>query len=124
MGLSVKGKTLSINTNEHEVYFELISTLDLLPKLKESREEWFKRLQLYEKENSVSINDMVTTINEIRTRDNAKKEANKEGILVNNNGKEMVGAYMKEIYVLGKLVNKDVLEKSDVKISDLIKENT
>ena len=120
MGLSTKGKTLAINTEEHDIYFELVSSLDLLPNESEEREDWFKRLVQFEAENSVKIDDMVRTIQEMRRREQQDMELAKAGI-ANREG-DLV-ASVKPVFVLGTRITSDYLEKSDVGIAEILAVN-
>lgn len=41
---------------------------------REGREDWFKRLKEYERENGMKLDDMVSTIVDMRRRDNQQKQ--------------------------------------------------
>ncbi len=118
MGLSMKGKTLAINTEQQDVYFDLVSTLDMLPKVGELKEDWFIRVAEFEKENEVKINDMVATVQEMRRREAITKKNNLDSRGVSNmlNDGETV---MKELYVMGNQVNTKSLTEQDVSIDEL-----
>ena len=49
MGISMKEQKLAINKEYHQSYFELLQSLDLLPRPAEEREYFFIRLNDYEK---------------------------------------------------------------------------
>ena len=73
-------QTLAINTEHHNVHFELLSTLDMLPRSGENRELWFQRVHAYEVENEVKIEDMVATVQEMRRREAVHKKMAMKGI--------------------------------------------
>ena len=59
----------------NEAYFELLRTLDLLPKNPaEDRGEWFNRVAAYEKENEIRVEDMVRAILEMKKKDLKRQE--------------------------------------------------
>lgn len=62
MGLPMKGLTLAINLEYHNTYFEMISTLDLLPAPGELMEHWFQRIKRYETEMHIELEDMCNTM--------------------------------------------------------------
>lgn len=113
MGLDMKGSTLTINNTEHEVYFEVITTLDLLPKPREEKEDWFKRVFHYERENDIQIKDMVRAIISMR-KNKVKDEEEKEA------GDEFVDEYVKPIYIAGKRYDQKEFEQSDVDLVQIL----
>jgi hypothetical protein len=114
MGLTMKETKLSINNEEHDTYFEVVSTLDLLPNPREEKEEWYSRIVLYETENGIQVQEMVYAIMEMRRKKRLEeKQALKEALLEDDE-KE----YVKPIYVLGKLYDQKEMEESDKNLSE------
>eukprot|EP01033_Poteriospumella_lacustris_P006429 gene6429-4627_t len=89
MGLSLAGQKLAINTEESQVFFELLTTLDMLPNTGEIKEDWFKRLRRYEQESELSIQEMVETIQEMRRREKIRLQMQKQGLIVGLEGLQM-----------------------------------
>lgn len=112
MGLSMKHQRLSINTEEHNTYFELLQSLDLLPNPGEGREDWYQRLKDYEKENEIEIKEMVDTVMEMQ-----KKAAREEKLALRA---EQSGEYIKPVYVLGKKITTKALEEADIDVQSAL----
>ena len=110
MGLSMNGRTLGVTMEVNRVYFELISSLDLLPhSAAEDRGTWFARLSVFEFENSILINDMVTAIIEMKKKD-LNKNKNGKNVDIGEDGLET----LKPVFVNGILVNMQSLAELDV----------
>lgn len=107
MGLSMKPQRLAINTQEHEEYFELLKTLDLLPTPGEEREYWHIRLTEYEKENDILISDMVQTVMEMKAREKRNQ----------SHSSKLSEEYVKPVYVMGNLISTKALEEADVAVT-------
>jgi hypothetical protein len=118
MGLSMAGQTLEINTQHHTVHFELLCTLDMLPKPGEEREEWFKRVHAYEVENEVKIEEMVSTVQEMRRREAVHKKMEQKGIALGEND-EILGT-VKEVYVNGQRITGDILQAADADVEEAL----
>mmetsp|Transcript_31144 Transcript_31144/g.52069 ORF Transcript_31144/g.52069 Transcript_31144/m.52069 type:complete len:533 (-) Transcript_31144:92-1690(-) len=116
MGLSMTGQVLAINTEHHNIYFELLSTLDMLPKLGEERELWFQRVHAYEEENEVKIDDMVLTVQEMRRREAHKKKMDAQ--LAETGYSDDLGGTVKEVYVNGVKISGDVLTANDADVEE------
>jgi hypothetical protein len=113
MGLDMKGSSLSINNAEHDVYFEVVSTLDLLPKPREEKEDWFKRLFQYERDNDIQIKDMVRAIISMR-KNKVKEQEQKE------EDDEFAEEYIKPIYIAGRRYDQKEFEQSDVDLVQVL----
>jgi hypothetical protein len=74
MGLSMSGQTLTVNTEYHDVYFQLLKTLDILPLEAEDRSSWYQRLRIFEKENDVKLEEMCNTVQEMKKREAIQKK--------------------------------------------------
>lgn len=119
MGLGGQHLTLAVNTDKTEAYFQLIKTLDLLPQEDEEREYWFIRINEYEKENDIKLDDMLETILGMKKneQDRLKKEAKdkeyneKHGIAA---GEEV----SKQVYVNGDLVTTQLLDAKDIAMEE------
>ena len=122
MGLSTTGQTLAINTEYHELFFELLKTLDLLPFPGEDREDWFIRTRGFEKENGVSIEDMVATVQEMRRREAITKKLNAQN-LASTGGMDEVFGSIKEIYVGGQRITTEYLDKNDQDLAETLAYN-
>ena len=113
MGLSLTGQKLRINVEYHDLYFEMLSTVDMLPKLDEEREAWFQRLRQYEKENEVRIEEMVMTMQEMRRRESLQA-LNNQGVKGDGRGT------VKPVYVKGELINTESMQAKDVAIDEAL----
>lgn len=121
MGLSMSGQKLAINTEQSVVFFELLTTLDMLPNAGEIKEDWFKRLRQYEQESELSIQEMVETVEEMRRREKIRFQMQKQGLAVGQEGMQLasLGAFSaKELYVQGKAVTAETLQQNDADIVD------
>ena len=131
MGLSLKAKTLAINTEYQDIQFDLISTLDLLPTPNEEKERWFMRVKEFEKENGVKIEDMIATVQELRRREvitknreagivekAEKTNAEMDDRFVNELANEIVPT-KKELYVMGTKITGDGLAEADMSIDEM-----
>lgn len=114
MGLTMKPTKLNINNEEHDVHFEVISTLDLLPNPREEKEEWFGRINRYETDNDIKISDMVDALISMRLKKKMEDKAALKESLIEDEEKE----YIKPIYVAGKLFNQKDIEESDKNLED------
>lgn len=117
MGLSTKGKTLAINTEKQAIYFELISTLNLLPTLREERETWFQRVIVFERESAVKLDEMVQTVQDMRRSDATRRQNIINGA---SDGDDIMGS-VKPVYVLGTQITSASLEKTDDNIIEVLK---
>ncbi|KAJ1427287.1 hypothetical protein B484DRAFT_77506 [Ochromonadaceae sp. CCMP2298] len=119
MGLSVTGQVLSINTEQPRVFFELVSTLDMLPLSGEEREAWFQRVHAYEQESEVKIEDMVKTVQEMRRREALKKKMELKGLNVGAYSDEVLGT-VKEVYVNGVRITSEYLQTRDADVEETL----
>lgn len=119
MGLSMAGQTLAINVEYHEVYFELCSTLDILPHSGEEKETWFKRVRDFEAENEIKIEEMVDTVIEMRRRDALHKKMEAQNLALNKYSDEVMGT-VKEVYVKGERITGEILETNDVDVGEAL----
>lgn len=113
MGLSMKPQRLAINVAEHQTYFDLLQSLDLLPNPGEEREAWFQRLKDYETENDILIQEMVDTVMEM-----SRKAAKEEKLAMKA---EQNGEYIKPVYVLGTKITTKSLEEADMDVKSALK---
>lgn len=109
MGQSMKPQTLGINVDFHEAKFGLLKSLELLPKSGELKEYWFMRLNDYEKENLITIDDMVETVLKMQKRESI--DAKNELLAANS------AEYVKPVYVMGMKISTKALEENDIDIS-------
>ena len=119
MGLSMSGQTLAINIEQHETYFELCSTLDVLPRSGEEREAWFQRVLAFEKENEVKIEDMVQTVLQMRRRDAMHKKMAAQNLAMGAYSDEVLGT-VKEVFVKGERVTGEILEQKDADVNEAL----
>lgn len=119
MGLSMAGQTLAINTEHHTVYYELLCTLDMLPRPGEERELWFQRVHAYETENEVKIEDMVGTVQEMRRREAVHKKMAAKGIAMSEYSDEILGT-VKEVFVNGEKVTGEILQAADADVEETL----
>ena len=111
MGISLKELKLSINNEYHDNYFNVICTLDLLPKPHEESVHWFKRIADYEVEMDIKLEDMVNTIIEMKKSEEQNKKDLEE---VSKNR-----AYVKPVVVMGHVVTAKLLEEKDLSVEEL-----
>jgi hypothetical protein len=133
MGFSMKGKVLKINTEYDEMYFELLTKLDLLPEAVEEKERWFQRIVEYERENLIRLDDMVQAALELRKKEEIKQRSRvervdegdeegeeKEGKIGyvgdddDNDGVVVKTASLKPVYVMGQQVTTRMLQERDM----------
>lgn len=112
MGLGGKAKTLSVNTEALDIRFDLLGTLDLLPAPGEEKEDWFQRVARYEEESLIKLDDMVSTVQEMRRKES--KDAKQAAL------KDLIGAeeYVKPVFVMGAQVTSESLAKADMDVSE------
>lgn len=117
MGISHgKHSTLAVNTAGPEAYFQLIKTLDLLPKAREEKEYWFIRVGEYEKANEIKISEMVDTVLEMKKKEEQRlKEAEKQKALQSTATGE---DYVKPLYVMGERVTTDMMDRKDIAMEE------
>ena len=109
--VSTGGFTLAVNQDIEAARFHLLSSLDLLPQINEQREDWYIRLYKYELANDVRIEEMVRTVLNIRSREVVLEAGNSQ-----QNGDMLHQA--KPIYIAGKLVTAEGLEREDLILAD------
>lgn len=108
MKTSASQQQLEINLERDQAHFELLSSLDLLPEADELRQDWYIRLFKYEKANGVALEDMVSTMLEIRRRERGDGAAGEQ-------------EYVKPIFVSGELVTAEGLDLQDVTAEDKLR---
>lgn len=121
MGLSMTGQSLAINTEFQELFFQLLTTLDMLPKEEEQREHWFIRVRNFEKENEVKLEEMVHTVQEMRRRDAIQKKLAAQRLQVGGSGpgdSDFTGMTVKEIFVAGKKIDGKFLAENDIDLEE------
>jgi len=138
MGMSLKGQTLAINNDRRTVFFELISTLDLLPKVemhveglhhavgivpdREGREAWFQRVKEYEKQNGLQLDEMVATVVDMRRREAQQKlhqQLQAEQTMLNAEEQPtLLEAIAKPLFVQGVLITSKSLAEGEVSIEE------
>jgi len=104
-GRGLKDQKLSINIEFDVAYFDLIESLDLLPKPGEDLPDWYIRLNVYEKENSITIEDMVRTVLDMKKRESKEREMATKAA---ENGE-----HVKPLFVKGKRVTTKALDEAD-----------
>lgn len=109
MGISMKVTKLAINNEYHETFFELLSTLELLPHHGEDKETWFKRLNTYETESEIKMEEMVNTLLDLRRKEAI--EAKKAKVEVDDERR-------KEVFVLGEKITTKLLAESDISLDE------
>jgi hypothetical protein len=139
MGLSMSGQTLAINTEYHDFFFNLLLTLDLLPRYEEVRENWYARLRQFEQENEVKLEEMVHTIQEMKRREAIQAKLQSQGLMADSNAgnvmedgkkgsfEKMEDRYddveppsLKEIFVLGQPITSQYLQENDVDLGEVL----
>ncbi len=125
MGLPMGGKKLAINTEYHELYYELIVILDLLPVANEEKEAWFRRLHEFEQENNLQIQEMVLTVQEIRRRDAQNKQMQQDYLCQKAKGGEATGfgdfqGIAKPLFVNGVQITSQSLEEADRDVQEAL----
>lgn len=124
-GLSMEVKKLDINVAVRDTYFDLVNTLDLLPVQDEGRENWFKRIKVYERENDVLLDEMVTTVLQMKRRDAitrqdeikaAETAAAKQTKMAEDD--LSVDGVAKPLYVQGKQATQATMAEEDLNIEE------
>eukprot|EP01039_Chlorochromonas_danica_P009348 gene9348-10320_t len=121
MGLAMDGKKLAINREYHELFFELIVTLDMLPRVGEEKEAWFRRLREFEFENGLQIDEMILTVQEMRKRDQQNRLFAKQSIQSTALGGEEYLGSVKPVFVRGQQVTTKTLEEADMDLDEALK---
>jgi hypothetical protein len=116
MGITMKPTKLAVSNEEHDVHFECIATLELLPNPREEKEEWFARIVQYETDNEIKIADMVDALIAMRVKKRAEEKAALRDSALEDEEKE----YIKPIYVAGKLFDQKDIEESDKNLADYL----
>ena len=116
MGIGVTKSKLAVNNEQHDTYFELLSTLELLPEPGEEREHWFQRLKAYEADNSIQLDDMCAAVLEIRKKeaiDLKREEKNAAGAVEEeSNGKQ--------VFVRGTKITTAFLSTTELTLNELM----
>ena len=115
LGLSMKSQTLSINNDFHDMQFTLLSKLDLLPRPGEDKEYYFIRLKEYEQESDISIEEMTTTMLDMKKAAELKAASEHKS--------EESGANIKPVYFMGSLYSAQALDEADINIVEDLKES-
>lgn len=115
MGISMKETKLAVNTEFHDAYFELLETLELLPRTGEEKEYWFIRLKEYEHENHIELEEMTHTMIALKKRDIQKEKERIAALAAAAEGEQP-----KEVYVHGEMVTTQMLSDTDLTIDELI----
>eukprot|EP00605_Chrysophyceae_sp_TOSAG23-4_P000840 GSChrysophyteH1.ASY1.ANO1.931.1 assembled CDS len=118
MGISMKESKLSVNTEYHDTYFELLSTLELLPLPGEEREYWFVRVKDYEKRSNILIDEMVHTMIDLKHKEENDRKAAE---LAKLNPPVDVA---KSIYVLGNKIDGTLLSGTDLTLQEIMRGET
>ena len=107
----------------NEAYFELLRTLDLLPKNPaEDRGAWFNRVATYEKENEIRVEDMVKAILEMKKKDlkrQEEEEMKKKSMLDETEDGNLGGEKVKPVYVNGKRITMAAMAENDAAANEL-----
>ena len=134
MGSSSTVRTLITTVEKNEIYFELIKSLDLLPRVGEEKIGWFSRLGIFEKENEMLIDDMVLAMIEMKKKDKLKyhnndnnnennnynknyndnKNSNDKGIHTKVGNGSALNDVFKPVFVNGIQVDLDMMGDNDV----------
>jgi hypothetical protein len=120
MGLSMEGQKLAINTEYHDIFFNLLVTLDLLPREEEIRSNWYIRVRTFEKDNDVKVEEMCYTIQEMRRREAIQKKmmAQSQVYVSNETGTEFTAITRKEVYVKGVKIDEKYLQENDMNLNE------
>ena len=110
----MKETKLKVNSEYHDTYFELLTTLELLPEPAEEREFWFMRLKEYEHSNHIELEEMVHTMLELKKKEerNQKAKAAQAALTAEERSKA--------VYVGGKLVTTKMLDEADATVEELM----
>ena len=110
----MKETKLKVNTEYHDTYFELLTTLELLPEPGEEREYWFMRLKEYEHSNHIELEEMVLTMMELKKKEERNEKAKAAQALLPTEDRS------KAVYVGGRLVTTKMLDEADATIEELM----
>ena len=110
----MKESKLSVNTEYHDTYFELLSTLELLPTAGEIREYWFVRIKKYEIDSNIQVDEMVKTMIDLKHKEIADKKAAE--LLALQPQEDMA----KDVYVLGNKVTSTMLNETDLTLQEIM----
>ncbi len=106
----------------NEAHFELLRTLDLLPKNPdEDRGVWFNRVASYEKENELRIEDMVKAVLDMKKKDEKRLEREelvRKGVLSEDDG-SLGGEKVKPVYVNGQRITMQAMAENDAAADEL-----
>ena len=119
MGIGVSKSKLSFNNDQHDTYFELLGTLELLPEPGEEREHWFQRLKTYETENSIKLEDMTEAVMEIR-----HKEAIEQKKLERGGTEEETEHDGKQVFVRGNKITTQLLATTELTLEEMMQGTT
>ena len=109
----------------NEAHFELLRTLDLLPKNPgEDRGVWFNRIAAYEKENELKIEDMVRAVLDMKKKDHKRLEREaliKQGLLdeEDETAGNLGGEKVKPVYVNGQRITMQAMAENDAAANEL-----
>jgi hypothetical protein len=108
----------------NEAHFELLRTLDLLPKNPdEDRGVWFNRVAAYEKENELRIEDMVKAVLDMKKKDEKRMEREemvRKGVLSEDEtGGNLGGEKVKPVYVNGQRITMQAMAENDAAADEL-----
>ena len=115
MGIGVTKSKLAVNNEQHDTFFELLGTLELLPEPGEERELWFQRLKHYEQDNSIKLDDMAAAVMEIRRKEAIEQRKIEMGLCV-----EEEETYGKQVFVQGQQITTQFLSTTELKLADLV----
>jgi hypothetical protein len=115
MGISMKETKLKFNSERHDTYFELLETLELLPEPGEEREYWYMRLKEYERSNHIELEEMVTTMLELKKKD--ERKAKEKELMALAPAEDAA----KDVYVGGRLVTTKMLNESDLSLQQMMR---
>ena len=115
MGISRKETKLKFNSERHDTYFELLETLELLPEPGEEREYWYMRLKEYERSNHIELEEMVTTMLELKKKD--ERKAKEKELMALAPAEDAA----KDVYVGGRLVTTKMLNESDLSLQQMMR---
>ena len=104
-GKSMKAQSLAINNVFDDEYFQLLKTLDMLPRPGEEMEYYFMRIDEYEKENDISMEEMTHTIIEMKKAAEIKAKRDSQS--------EETGEHIKPIYFQGQRYSAEELAEKD-----------
>lgn len=112
MGISMKETKLAFNTEKHDTYFELLTTLELLPQPGEEREYWFIRIKEYETASNVLLDEMTNTMLDLKRKEIQKAKQP----IVPSSAEDAA----KQVYVLGQLVTTKMLSETDLNLQEIM----